>query len=53
MKRLKPTIKHQQVQRLFQQEGQIPNRLGRYDQIPTLYAYFEHNQEFYLVQELI
>ncbi|MGB3511604.1 MAG: AAA-like domain-containing protein [Microcoleaceae cyanobacterium] len=53
VKRLKPTIKHQQVQRLFQQEGQILNRLGRNEQIPTLYAYFEHNQEFYLVQELI
>ncbi len=53
VKRLKPTIKHQQVQRLFQQEGQILNRLGKYNQIPTLYAYFEHNQEFYLVQELI
>ena len=53
VKRLKPTIKHQQVQRLFEQEGQILNRLSRYDKIPTLYAYFEHNQEFYLVQELI
>ncbi|MGD1806089.1 AAA-like domain-containing protein [Dapis sp. BLCC M126] len=53
VKRLKPTIKHQQVQRLFQQEGQILNRLGKYNQIPTLYAYFAHNQEFYLVQELI
>lgn len=53
VKRLKPTIKHQQVQRLFQQEGQILNRLGKHNQIPTLYAYFEHNQEFYLVQELI
>ena len=53
VKRLKPTIKHQQVQRLFQQEGQILNRLGKHDRVPTLYAYFEHNQEFYLVQELI
>ncbi len=53
VKRLKPTIKHQQVQRLFQQEGEILNRLGKSDKIPTLYAYFEHNQEFYLVQELI
>ncbi|MDJ0554144.1 MAG: AAA-like domain-containing protein [Microcoleaceae cyanobacterium MO_207.B10] len=53
VKRLKPTIKHPQVQRLFQQEGHILNRLGKHEQIPTLYAYFEHNQEFYLVQELI
>lgn len=53
VKRLKPTIKHQQVHRLFEQEGQILHRLGTHEQIPTLYAYFEHNQEFYLVQELI
>lgn len=43
----------QQVRRLFQAEAETLERLGRHDQIPQLLAYFEENQEFYLVQELI
>ncbi|MBW4696102.1 MAG: ABC transporter substrate-binding protein [Lyngbya sp. HA4199-MV5] len=43
----------QQVRRLFQAEAETLERLGRHDQIPQLLAYFEENQEFYLVQEFI
>ncbi|NET41961.1 AAA-like domain-containing protein [Okeania sp. SIO2B3] len=53
VKRLKPTQKSLEVQRLFEQEGRTLNKLGSHPQIPTLYAYFEDDHEFYLVQELI
>ena len=43
----------QQVRRLFQTEAETLERLGRHDQIPQLLAYFEENQEFYLVQEFV
>jgi ABC-type branched-subunit amino acid transport system substrate-binding protein/predicted Ser/Thr protein kinase len=43
----------QQVRRLFQAEAETLERLGKHDQIPRLLAYFEENQEFYLVQEFI
>ncbi len=43
-----------QVAKLFfDQEAEIQQTLGHHDQIPQLLAYFEENQEFYLVQELI
>jgi ABC-type branched-subunit amino acid transport system substrate-binding protein/serine/threonine protein kinase len=42
-----------QVRRLFQTEAETLERLGRHDQIPQLLAYFEENQEFYLVQEFV
>ena len=41
------------AQRLFHQEAEILEKLGQHDQIPRSLAYFEENQEFYLVQELI
>ncbi len=41
------------AQQLFAQEAEILEKLGKHDQIPQLLAYFEENQEFYLVQELI
>jgi len=41
------------VRRLFDTEAQVLYQLGNHDQIPQLLAYFEENQEFYLVQELI
>lgn len=41
------------ARRLFQSEAQTLEKLGRHDQIPQLYAYFEENEEFYLVQEFI
>lgn len=39
--------------RLFLTEAATLEKLGRHDQIPRLLAYFEEEQEFYLVQELI
>jgi CHASE2 domain-containing sensor protein len=39
--------------RLFTTEAEILERLGNHAQIPNLLAYFEENQEFYLVQELV
>ncbi|MBD2693391.1 protein kinase domain-containing protein [Anabaena catenula] len=54
VKRLKPTEIDRDISRLFEQEAQILYQLGQnYDQIPKLYAYFQENQEFYLIQELI
>ncbi len=44
----------QMARRLFNDEGETLANLGeKTDRIPTLYAYFEENKEFYLVQELI
>ncbi|MBG1263649.1 protein kinase [Nostoc sp. BAE] len=41
------------ARRLFQTEAETLERLGHHDKIPQLFAYFEENQEFYLVQEFI
>jgi serine/threonine protein kinase len=38
---------------LFKAEAEILQQLGKHDQIPRLYAYFEEEQEFYLVQEFV
>ena len=43
----------QLARRLFQREAETLERLGKHDQIPQLLAYFEENQEFYLVQEFV
>ena len=43
----------QTAKRLFDRESIILNKLGIHDRIPQLFAHFEENQEFYLVQELI
>lgn len=43
----------QTARRLFDTEAKILYQLGTHDQIPRLFAYFEENQEFYLVQEFI
>ncbi len=57
VKRLKPqfgelsTLKI--AQRLFKNEARILQKLGHHPQIPQLFAYFEEEQEFYLVQEYI
>ena len=37
----------------FLKEAKVLQKLGEHPQIPRLLAYFEVNQEFYLVQELI
>ena len=41
------------ARRLFDTEAQILQKLGEYEQIPRLLAYFEDNQEFYIVQQFI
>lgn len=58
IKKLKPitnNIKiYELVQERFQREAAILEELGNVcNQIPSLYAYFSENQEFYLVQEYI
>ncbi len=41
------------AKRLFKTEAEALYSLGKHDQIPTLYADFEEQGEFYLVQEFI
>lgn len=41
------------ARRLFKTEAEILEKLGQHDQIPTLLADLEENQEFYLVQQFI
>ncbi|MFM7362964.1 MAG: CHASE2 domain-containing protein [Cuspidothrix sp.] len=41
------------LRRLFHNEAYILETLGKHPQIPYLLAFFEENQEFYLVQEFI
>jgi len=41
------------ARRLFHTEAEILQMLGKHQQIPELFAYFEDNKEFYLVQEYI
>ncbi|MFB2838418.1 CHASE2 domain-containing protein [Floridanema evergladense] len=57
VKQLKPDIQNPKhldlARRLFPREAEALERLGKHDQIPQLLAYFEENQEFYLVQEFI
>lgn len=57
VKYLKPSSKDPiyllNTRRLFQREAEILEKLGQHSQIPRLLAYFEHDQEFYLVQEFI
>ncbi|AFY84391.1 protein kinase domain-containing protein [Oscillatoria acuminata] len=57
LKHLKPANSSPQglqiARRLFNSEAQVLEKLGEHSQIPRLFAYFEENQEFYLVQEFI
>ncbi|AFY55997.1 serine/threonine protein kinase [Rivularia sp. PCC 7116] len=57
VKKLKPQANDpttlQTARRLFDTEAQVLYRLGIHERIPQLLAYFEENQEFYLVQEYI
>ncbi|NEO98037.1 MAG: protein kinase [Symploca sp. SIO2E9] len=44
----------ERARELFKQEAKILHQLGdQHPQIPQLLAYFEENQQFYLVQEYI
>ncbi|MTJ55340.1 CHASE2 domain-containing protein [Anabaena sp. UHCC 0253] len=57
VKQLKPaTAKEENLalaRRLFNSEAKTLERLGTHNQIPQLLAYFEEDQEFYLIQEYI
>ncbi|MEH2114125.1 serine/threonine-protein kinase [Nostoc sp.] len=57
VKHLKPVIRSPEfletARRLFSSEAETLEQLGNHDQIPRLLAYFEDNQEFFLVQEFI
>ncbi|XGV95842.1 MAG: CHASE2 domain-containing protein [Leptolyngbya sp. BL-A-14] len=57
VKQLRPSSNNpklfQLARRLFQQEAETLEKLGKHDQIPQLLAYFEEDQEFYLAQEFI
>ncbi|MDZ7962199.1 MAG: serine/threonine protein kinase [Aulosira sp. DedQUE10] len=57
VKHLKPSTSDPRVfdtaKRLFNSEAETLEVLGKHDQIPRLLAYFDENQEFYLVQEFI
>lgn len=44
---------HHLARRLFEKEAVVLGELGEHDQIPRLLAYFEVNQSFYLVQEMV
>jgi serine/threonine protein kinase len=57
VKRLMPESNEPSVldiaKRLFASESIVLDNLGKHDRIPQLFAHFQENQEFYLVQELI
>ncbi|MBN3898433.1 MAG: serine/threonine protein kinase [Nostoc sp. NOS(2021)] len=57
VKHLKPVTRSPEfletARRLFTSEAETLEQLGTHDQIPRLLAYFEDNQEFFLVQEFI
>lgn len=57
VKQLKPVSSEpsflEAARRLFNSEAETLEQLGNHDQIPRLLAYFEEDQEFYLVQEFI
>ncbi|AFY73009.1 serine/threonine protein kinase [Synechococcus sp. PCC 7502] len=42
-----------EARRLFNSEAETLEKLGKHDQIPQLLAYFEEEEQFYLVQEYI
>lgn len=57
VKQLKPQVDGQAAwqaaNRLFDREAEVLYQLGSHDQIPRLFAHFEENREFYLVQEFV
>lgn len=57
VKQLKPASTDpefiREARRLFNTEAETLERLGTHDQIPLLLAYFEEDNEFFLVQEFI
>ena len=54
VKRLQPAVIEPEVSRLFEQEAKILYNLGEnHPQIPNLRAYFQEQNQFYLIQDLI
>ncbi|MBH8576525.1 tetratricopeptide repeat protein [Nostocaceae cyanobacterium CENA369] len=57
VKRLQPTSKDpytlREAKLFFDSEARTLAKLGQHDQIPDILDYFEENEEFYLVQELV
>jgi|UPI00037B9A22 serine/threonine protein kinase/predicted TPR repeat methyltransferase len=57
VKHLQPASKDpytlQAAKKLFESEARTLEKLGQHDQIPDLQDYFQEDNEFYLVQELI
>ena len=57
VKQLKPARTDERflevARRLFKTEAETLEKVGKHDRIPQLLAYFEANNEFYLVQEYI
>ena len=57
VKQLKPKVTDpealQAARRMFDTEAQVLAKLGDHDQIPRIFAHFEENREFYLVQEFV
>jgi serine/threonine protein kinase len=57
VKQLNPKSKDdkslQTARRLFDREAEVLYTLGSHNQIPRIFAHFEENQEFYLVQEFV
>ncbi len=57
VKHLKPATSDpdflQTARRLFKSEAETLEKLGNHDQIPRLLAYFEEEEEFYLVEEFV
>lgn len=57
VKRLQPRntdgLSLESARRLFNAEAEALHSLGNHDQIPYLFAHFEENSQFYLVQEYV
>lgn len=57
IKQLRPTTSGahllQMARELFEREARTLGKIGNHPQVPMLLAYFEDNQQFYLVQEYI
>ncbi|WP_341525777.1 WG repeat-containing protein [Nostoc sp. UHCC 0302] len=54
VKRIQPQMMDTDVLRMFEREAQTLYNLGQnHNQIPKLFAYFQENGEFYLIQEFI
>ena len=57
VKKLNPQVNNPEIWnnacRLFQREAEILSKLGKHDQIPELFAHFEEDGHFFLVQEFI